>query len=49
MHALTDVYPGDWIWTQPDAFCRAFALRAGDKLVAALTWQKRYGSLALAE
>jgi hypothetical protein len=49
MLTFTDVSATALTWSQPDAFRRAFELRAGDDLVATLTWQKLFGSLALAE
>jgi hypothetical protein len=49
MQTVTDVLGTELAWTQPDAFRRVFELRAGDDLLATLTWQKLFGSLALAE
>jgi hypothetical protein len=49
MMPIPEVVDQSLQWTQPAPLKREYELRAGDKVVATLRWQKAFGSLALAE
>lgn len=49
MRSIRDVAGQEFIWEQPHALERRYELRAGDETLATLRWQKRLGTLAVAE
>ncbi len=49
MKTLGDLIGHELKWVQPRRLNRRFELRAGDEVLATLSWQKKWGSLAVAE
>jgi hypothetical protein len=49
MQAIRAITGQELIWQQPHALERRYKLRGDDEVVARLTWEKRFGTLAAAE